>query len=394
MKVRATTAFFRVAVSLVLAILTAGCEEGPGPGPADSPRDPADHPLYSEYVFGESDEVIDIGIQPLWVPTCIIAETMRRDLRLREALAGQGLEIRFHAFYKGANVNVFLERGDLEGGIGGDMPALTAAANGVGVIVAIVQQGFCSIVARRHMLMGELRGKRIGYAFGSNAHYALLEALRSVGLGEEDVEMAAMDVHEMAEALDSERIDAFSAWEPTPTLAHARFNDQVVIHRGLSSGYLYFTPAFARSRPEAVRRIAASEARALSWLREDDAHLLKASGWAIAAGRELSGASPLLSPREYADLANQDLLAVFRDPTIPKNDLASHGRLAAEFRLLARLGKIPPDLTWDDVSSAFDRGVMESVLREPEKYGLSVRRYEEKPSPTLGPPLGPGRTLP
>ncbi len=91
--------------------------------------DLSDHPIYREYEFGQDESVIDLGIQPLWVPAGLISEAMRRDTLLHAALAEQGLRIRFHAFLKGADVNFFLRRGELEVGIGGDMPALTAAAD-------------------------------------------------------------------------------------------------------------------------------------------------------------------------------------------------------------------------------------------------------------------------
>jgi len=107
-------------------------------------------------------------------------------------------------------------------GIGGDMPTLSAAANFGVHVVALAQQGFCSIVAREEMLMKELRAKRIAYAFGSNAHYALLQSLASAGLREEDVRLIPLDVTEMPSALAEGAIDAFSAWEPTPTIALAK----------------------------------------------------------------------------------------------------------------------------------------------------------------------------
>ncbi len=219
--------------------------------PSVSVPDLSDHPIYSKYQFSEEDNVVEIGIQPLWVPTCIVAEAMRRDAVLQEALAQEGLEIRFHPFLKGADVNFFLRRGDLEAGIGGDMPALTAAASFDVLVAGLMQHGFCAVVAGRHMPMEGLRGKRIAYAFGSNAHYALLQALSSAGLEEADVRLIPLEVDQMPDALADGSIDAFSAWEPTPTIALTRFRNQVVIHRSLSSGYLYFSRSLAESRPKA-----------------------------------------------------------------------------------------------------------------------------------------------
>ncbi len=343
-----------------------------------SAPDLSDHPIYSKYEFSEEDNVIEVGIQPLWVPTCIVAEAMRRDVVLQKALAQEGLEIRFHPFLKGADVNFFLRRGDLEAGIGGDMPALTAAA-GFNVLVAgLMQQGFCAVVAGRHMPMDELRGKRIAYPFGSNAHYALLRALSSVGVEEADVRLVPLDVDQMPDALADGSIDAFSAWEPTPTIAVTRFSNQVVIHRSLSSGYLYFSRSLAESRPEALRLILASQLRAMQWLRRDPQNLVDASDWAIEAGRRLSGRTPVLTAEDYGKLANRDLLGLSSMPAIPQEDQMADGRLSAEFGFLKKMGKIPAAAPWEDVRSCFDRTIFQEVVSSERKYHLSRYQYGPK----------------
>lgn len=215
-------------------------------------------PVYSAYEFGRTDNVIDVGVQPMWIPTNIITEVMKRDMVLKDALARKGLELRFHGFRKGADVNFFLGRGDIEVGVGGDMPALTAAAESNVVVASVIQRGFCSIVARRQMLTTDLEGMRIAYPTGSISHYRLLRLLSSANLDESDVELVAMDVAMMPEALNRNEIDAFAAWEPTPTIALITCERAVVIHRSLSSGYLYFSRSFAQRHPEAMRLIVAA----------------------------------------------------------------------------------------------------------------------------------------
>lgn len=76
---------------------------------------------FEGYQFGNPETVIDLGIQPLWLPG-VISEVMRRDSILHEALAKRGFEIRFHAFLKGADVNSFIASRHLEAGIGEYIP--------------------------------------------------------------------------------------------------------------------------------------------------------------------------------------------------------------------------------------------------------------------------------
>ena len=363
---------------ILLVVLIISRFSGREEAPIVSAPDLSEHPIYSKYDFGKAENIIDIGVQPLWVPACIITEVMRRDEALREALAEVGLEVRFHPFLKGADVNFFLQRGDLEVGIVGDMPAINAAAEYNVLVAGLIQQGFCSIVARKHMLIRELRGKRIGYGFGSNAHYALLETLLSAGLGESDVHLVSLDVNEMPDALNEGRIDAFSAWEPTPTIALTRFDDQVVIHRSLSLGFLYFSRSFAEWHSEAVRQLVASELRAVYWLTQRRENLTEASRWALEAGGELTGQPRVLSAEQYVVLAERDLLGLSSPPTIPGSALEKGGLLFKEFQFLQELGKVSETAKWDEVRSCFDSTIIDELISDGRKYKLFTYRYSDE----------------
>lgn len=347
-------------------------------GQASAAPDLSDHPIYSEYEFGQDESIIDLGKQPMWTPTGLIIEAMLRDTLLHTALAEQGLRIRSHPFLKGADVNFFMRRGDLEAGIGGDMPALTAAADSSVLVAALIQRGYCSIVAARPMLLEQLRGKRIGYAFGSNAHYALLAALSSAGLGVEDVRLVALDVTEMPNALLSGAIDAFSAWEPTPTIGMSRSEGPEIIHRRLSPGFMYFARSFADRCPEAVRQIVAAELRAIRWIQDRSSNFAQATRWAMEAERELSAKPSVLSVEQYAALAENDLLGILDCvPAIPKSDLATDGHLFREFEFLQALGTIPRTVAWEDVQACFDRTVVEHVLSNAQAYRLTAQDYSD-----------------
>lgn len=333
------------------------------------------HSVYSDYPFGEKDHIIDVGTQPLWVPTNLISEAMRRDGVLSEALDKLGFQIRFHPFLKGADVNFFLFRGDLDVAIGGDMPALTAAAGTDVVIASLIQQGFCSVVAHKPMLMRELRGKRIGYAFGSNAHFALLQALRSAELGETDVELVAMDVSEMPDAMDHGSIDAFAAWEPTPFLAEHRHENQISIHRSICSGYLYFSGRLMGRHPEAVRHIVAAELRALKWMKNRH-NLHEASEWALRAGRSLTSDLELTS-EDYSLLARKDLLGLGAIPFLPEQALEAGGRLLREFDFLVGLGKISDDVPWETVRGRFASTLLQEILVKRNQYAYDRYDYAD-----------------
>lgn len=348
--------------------------------PTASEPDLSLHPIYSNYDFGHQDNIIDIGIQPLWIPPGIITETMKRDAVLQRALSEDGMEIRFHAFLKGADVNFFLKRGDLEAAIGGDMPALTVAATYDITVTSLIQHGYSSIVARKYILMPELKGKKVAYAFGSNAHFALLNSMAVVGLSEADVDLVPLDVNEMPEALAAGKIDAFSAWEPTPTIAKTQYDGIVTVQRNTISGYLYFSSSFAAKHPAAVSQIVASQLRALNWLKIDEQNLLEASGWALQTGQMLTGQELGLSVEQCATMAREDIINPAIIAIIPEKFIEPGGLLHQEFVFLQRLEMIPPTVEWKAIQSSFDLNLAKKILRSEREYQLAKYDYSHRVS--------------
>ncbi len=333
------------------------------------------HHIYSNYKFSKEKNVINIGVQPIYLPTGFISEAMKRDTILQKALLELGVEVSFYAFLKGDDVNFFIRRGDIDAGISGDMPVITAAATMDVIIPVLIQQGFTSIIANRPMLISELRGRNIGYAFGSNAHYALLRSLAPDGLNETNVNLIPMEVTQMPEALHAGKVDAFSAWEPIAAITLIKYPESVTIHRYLSSGYMYFTKALLEKHPEAVRQIVASEIRAIQWTQNDKQNLLQASEWTIQAGEILTGWSIELSVEENASLAKEDILGLSSAPIIPRCDLETNGLLYMEFEFLKTLGKIPASSNWEEVRNSFDWQIISMVLSDSKKYSLDEFNY-------------------
>ncbi len=358
---------------IIAALIKTGKDK---PASVISLADLSRHPIYSTYRFDNTDNVVNIGTQPFYMPTGLITETMKHDVILKEAMKEHDVEVRFFPFLKGHDVNFFMLRGDLDAGVGGDMPAISLASDMDIIIPALIQQGFVSIVASRHMLVNELRGKRIGYAYGSNAHYTLLNTLSAEGLDESMVDLIPMEVSEMPEALFKGRIDAFSAWEPAPSITLISYPDKVIIHRSLSTGYLYFNKTLYDNHPDIMRLILAAEIRALRWIQADRQNLLKASQWTIDESGRLTDMNMVLSENKIAGLAMKDITGRAFPPVIPESDLAQSGRIYKEFIFLNGLGKIPHSGNWEKVRDSFDLQILKSVLAEPAAYRLNEFIYD------------------
>jgi hypothetical protein len=229
------------------------------------------------------------------------------------------------------------------------------------------------------MLVSELSGLRIGYARGSNAHYALLTALQYANLDESDVTLVAMDSTQMTQALDEGQIDAFSAWEPTPSEAlnlHPEFN---VIHQRTTTGFMYFDRATYKRNPEAVYQIVAAVIRAVLWLREDEENLTRAIDWNREVSVQLSGRPQSLSNMQIRALAKKDLIGMVSLPEIPVFDLRAGGVLEEEFKFLVSLGMIPADTPWNEVRDAFLVEVVDHILKNRARYRIEEFDYKNEP---------------
>lgn len=344
------------------------------------PPDLASHPLYRTYEFNDSASTLRIGVQPLYFPTGLIMESMRRDSILREELAELGVRMEFFPFLKGQDVNFFLLRGDLDIGVGGDMPALVAGASQTVTIASVLQRGYTSVLSRRSRFVADLKGKSIGFPQGSNAHYALMKALEDEGLGLEDVELVPMEVTDMPQALQSRRVDAFSAWEPTVEVTLTTSPGTIVVSRTMSTVYLCISDHLIQERPAVVRLVLAAQVRAIRWMRRSRENLLRATEWSIQEAERFGGGSFPLSTPAAAALAEKDLMGITVDPVHSQGDLAANGRLATEYRFLRERSWIETDLTWDRIRERFDISMVMEVIRSPERFRLGEFLYLDGPS--------------
>ncbi|MBC8412377.1 MAG: NrtA/SsuA/CpmA family ABC transporter substrate-binding protein [Nitrospira sp.] len=337
-------------------------------------NDLSTHPLYSTYDFGAKDNIIDLGSQPLGVPIGVISELMNRDNILKESLSTLGLKLRSHPFFKGGDINYFLKNGKLDIALAGDMPMIAAAATGKVIVLSLAKQQFSSLIARDSIPVNELKGKKIGNAFGSSAHYSLLLALASADMTEKDVTLVKMKVSEMPDALANGNIDAFVAWEPTPTIALTKYKDFNVIHRSINTSYLYVTKDFAERHPRAAQLIAAAQIRAMRWMDESEENLLKASELQLKTSQKFSGYPPVLKTATNAALIKNGLSAITAAPFIPEEYYKENGRLHREFIFIENLGKLPEESTWENAHRSFDRNILIQIMKDPA--GFRINEYD------------------
>jgi ABC-type nitrate/sulfonate/bicarbonate transport system substrate-binding protein len=106
--------------------------------------------------------------------------------------------------------------------------------------------------------VADLRGRKIGVPLGSSGDYSLDSYLTLQGMARKDLEIVDMKPEEMPGALLQGRVDAVSIWNPFITSLRTELGERgIVLHS--DSAYKETTDvvsmqAFARQRPEAIRR--------------------------------------------------------------------------------------------------------------------------------------------
>lgn len=343
--------------------------------PADKAGDLSTHPVYSGYDFGKDSHVIDCATQPLASTMGVITEMMGRDGILAAELKERGMEIRFHPFYKGSDINFFIQRGDIECATMGDTPAITIAATFDVTLAALTKQGYSSLIAREKMLLTDLKGRTVGYTAGSTAHFNLLVALQAAGMKESDIVPVTMEVNELPEALEKERIDAFAAWEPTPSTTLAKHHTYAVVQKFLNSSYLVFTKSFTSSHSVETSLLVASYLRALRWMKKDERNLITGATSYLDTVAKFQKKPSATTVEQVASLVNEEILHIAGAPYIPLNDLGENGSIHKGYEFLQSKGVIPQSATWQKVSANLDRGIMAEVLSNAKKYRLAEFDY-------------------
>lgn len=334
------------------------------------------HPLYSTYVFRAEANTIDFAIQPLAAPLGVIAEVMKRDRTLKKQLKSRSMNVAFHPFLKGQDINFFVRRGDIDAAMTGDSPALAIASTHDVVIAALVKQGYTVLISRKRSQMRELRGKRIGYVAGSTAHYNLLIALQTAGIREPDVILVPMEVNELADAIEKGRVDAIAAFQPLPSAILEKHADYAVLQKFLSSNYLFFTKAFVSRRPEEAALLMASYLRALRWMKKDRANLMTAARWNADARARFQKKPSEATPEQIAEITKKEILQIAAAPFIPLKDLTEEGTIYKAVEFLKSKDLIPSSTPWSRIQASLDRAIMADVLSKPRKYRLDAFDYD------------------
>jgi ABC-type nitrate/sulfonate/bicarbonate transport system substrate-binding protein len=329
---------------------------------------------FDKYDLTPNPRMIDIAVQPMAYPLAFISSIMQRDRLLQSDLKAMGLELRTHSFRKGNDIVKFVGDGKIEMAFLGDMPTVNTMARTPVDVAGLGKRNFSSIVSREYGQLESLKGKRIAYSAGSSSHLVLLRGLKATKMQETDVVLVPMEPSAMPDALEAGTIDAYSAWEPTPSISLARNPKNRAIYRGMSTDWVVLSREFSQKNPRAALALVASFARAINWMRAAANNVDRAAAWVIADGEAFTAKTVLVTLRQAVDIVRKDLLEVPGAPAVPAK-VDGLPPLSRELEFLQQIGRIGPEFGIAQLSQSLGYDGMQKVQADPKTFRVFTYDY-------------------
>jgi ABC-type nitrate/sulfonate/bicarbonate transport system substrate-binding protein len=243
-------------------------------------------------------------------------------------------------------------------------------------VVGLGKRNFSSIVSRDFSRLDELKGHKIGFSAGSSSHLVLMRGLKGANMTEKDVTLVPLEPAAMPDALDKGEVDAYSAWEPTPSISLARSPKNRAIYRGMSTDWVVFSREFVERDANVTQMLVAAYVRALNWMRKSKENLDRAGAWVLAESEKFNGEPAKVTAAKAIEIARKDLLEVPGAPSIPTL-VDGAPPLSREFAFLKEQGRIPPAVDESVIHEAFAFDGLRKVQGDPKKYRLFTFDYEK-----------------
>ncbi|WP_028311834.1 aliphatic sulfonate ABC transporter substrate-binding protein [Derxia gummosa] len=214
---------------------------------------------------------------------------------LDAALAPLGVSLSWHEFASGLPLLEALNLGnvDFSADVADTVPVFAQAA---GADLTFVARETASPSAQAILVkadsplrtLGDLKGKRVGFAKAAGAHYLLLAALESAGLRFADITPAYLAPADGRAAFERGAIDAWVVWDPFLAAAQRQAGARVLADgKGLASYQRYYLAAtpFAKAHPDVLAVLVDELRRAGQWVKQSpkDAAALLAPVWGLDA---------------------------------------------------------------------------------------------------------------
>lgn len=203
----------------------------------------------------------------------------------KEDFESDGIFVELRMFPSGPPAIEAFAAGELDFAQVGNQPTVQAIANGINIKVIGAYQSSdgsdLGLIARNDSgikTLEDLRGKKLGYTIGTEAHMMALKFLKSVNLNGETVQLVNLQIGDISTSIESGNIDAAVTWEPwlSAILGNGTTHlvrDAVGFNR--ASSVIIGKTEFLDKYPEIVVRLLKVLDRSVKWSDEHKAESCK-----------------------------------------------------------------------------------------------------------------------
>jgi sulfonate transport system substrate-binding protein len=181
---------------------------------------------------------------------------------LEPMLKAQNVSVEWSEFPSGPPMMEAFHAGKIDFGVAGEAPPVFAQASDAPIVYVASDppapraEGILVHRGSPLQTIADLRGKKIAVNRGSNVHYFLAAALKSAGIGYDQVTLEFLPPSDGRAAFESGAVDAWVIWDPFFSSA-LRSTDARVLHdaTGIASnvGYYLATRDYASHHADVIR---------------------------------------------------------------------------------------------------------------------------------------------
>ena len=189
-----------------------------------------------------------------------------------------GIYVSHYIFPSAGPANDALIAGSIDINCGADTRTVTlfTAMPDKALIIGTVERGdrYSTVVSVNSTYQNwiDLKGKKIGIKLGTGGECVLRKHFEQQGIKWEDYQWLNMEVTDMVAYLQQGKIDAFHAWEFTPSIAEAKGVGRVIRTYGdiaLTPASIHTTKKFVEENREAVVRFLAAQMEKADLIKND-----------------------------------------------------------------------------------------------------------------------------
>jgi sulfonate transport system substrate-binding protein len=219
--------------------------------------------------FAQDLKELRVGFQKTGLP--VIA---RQQGLLEKALESKGIAVTWVEFTAGPPLVEALNVGAINVGWVGDAPPIFGQSAGSAIVYVAALPGNVdgeAIVAKAESgikSVADLKGKKVAVGKGTSAHNLLIAALEKNGLTFTDIQPVYLPPADAAAAFASDKVDAWSIWDPFLAIAETRYTPTVLVRSPEVldvNTYFLANRDFAKAYPAVVTDTTAALATAAEW---------------------------------------------------------------------------------------------------------------------------------